>query len=138
MHAAHRVAQERRRSCRQFSEDFEDSTGDWRIEDKPPRLFHFDDSVANQFDVNGLIAAAFANLPPHVAALLGRYRLCDIAFKAVGVGSVGTYCTIALFMSPDDEPLFLQVKEAKRSVLERFGLGVWPGVQGERVVEVNA
>ncbi|MBM3654716.1 MAG: DUF2252 domain-containing protein, partial [Alphaproteobacteria bacterium] len=59
----------------------------------------------------------------------------NIAFKAVGVGSVGTYCTIALFMSPDDERLFLQIKEAKRSVLERFGLGAWSGAQGERVVE---
>ncbi|MBI5311932.1 MAG: DUF2252 domain-containing protein [Methylocystis sp.] len=130
------------RSARRDEDDHADdfpkisngANGDLRIEDRPPRLFHFDESIANQFDVNGLIAAAFANLPPHVAALLGRYRLCDIAFKAVGVGSLGTYCTVALFMSPDDEPLFIQVKEAKRSVLERFGLGVWPGVQGERVV----
>jgi len=112
-----------------------DDAGDRRIEDKPPRLFHLDENAANQFDVNGLIAAAFANLPPHVAALLRRYRLSDIAFKAVGVGSVGTYCTIALFLSPDDEPLFIQVKEAKRSVLERFGLGAWPGAQGARVVD---
>ena len=112
-----------------------DSSGDWRVEDKPPRLFHLDDGEANQFDVDGLIAAAFAKLPPHVASLLRRYGLCDIAFKAVGVGSVGTYCTIALFMSPDDERLFLQIKEAKRSVLERFGLGAWPGAQAERVVE---
>ncbi len=110
-------------------------SGDWRVEDKRPRLFHLDDGEANQFDVDGLLAAAFANLPAQVASLLRRYRLCDIAFKAVGVGGVGTYCTIALFMSPDDERLFLQIKEAKRSVLERFGLGAWPGAQGERVVE---
>ncbi|HEY8126988.1 MAG TPA: DUF2252 domain-containing protein [Methylocystis sp.] len=130
------------RSARQNADDHADDfpkilneeNGDVRIEDRPPRLFHFDESIANLFDVNALIAAAFANLPPHVGALLRRYRLCDIAFKAVGVGSLGTYCTIALFMSPDDEPLYIQVKEAKKSVLERFGLGVWPGVQGERVV----
>lgn len=130
------------RSARQDADDHADDfpkilngeSGEVRIEDRPPRLFHFNESVADRFDVDGLIAAAFANLPPHVAALLGRYRLCDIAFKAVGVGSLGTYCTIALFMSPDDEPLFIQVKEAKQSVLERFGLGVWAGVQGERVV----
>ncbi|MGD9542395.1 MAG: DUF2252 domain-containing protein [Methylocystis sp.] len=112
-----------------------DDAGECRIEEKLPRLFHLDEREAEQFDVTGLIAAAFANLPPHVASLLRRYRLSDIAFKAVGVGSVGTYCTIALFMSPDEEPLFLQVKEAKRSVLERFGLGAWPGAQGARVVE---
>lgn len=118
-----------------FPKVAQDDAGERRIEDKPPRLFHLDDSDAKQFDVDGLIAAAFANLPPHVAALLRRYRLSDIAFKAVGVGSVGTYCTIALFLSPDEEPLFIQVKEAKRSVLERFGLGAWSGAQGERVVE---
>ncbi|MBM3561650.1 MAG: DUF2252 domain-containing protein [Alphaproteobacteria bacterium] len=122
-----------------FADNFpkvaKDSCGDWRVEDKPPRLFHLDDGVASQFDLNGLIAAAFANLPLQVASLLRRYRLCDIAFKAVGVGSVGAYCTIALFMSADDERLFLQIKEAKRSVLERFGLGAWTGAQGERVVE---
>ncbi|MBI1981513.1 MAG: DUF2252 domain-containing protein [Methylocystis sp.] len=122
-----------------FADNFprvaQDSSSDWRVEDKPPRLFHLDESVASQFDLNGLIAAAFANLPPPVASLLRRYRLCDIAFKAVGVGSVGTYCTIALFMSADDEPLFLQIKEAKRSVLDRFGVGAWPGAQGVRVVE---
>ncbi|MFO1101527.1 MAG: DUF2252 domain-containing protein [Methylocystis sp.] len=129
-------------SARQSEDDCADNfpkvvqgdAGARRIEDKRPRLFHLDDGAADQFDVDGLIAAAFANLPPHVASLLRRYHLADIAFKAVGVGSVGTYCTIALFLSPDEEPLFLQVKEAKRSVLERFGLGAWRGAQGERVV----
>ncbi len=138
LHEAVHAALTARRNEDDYADNFpkvsKEPDGDWRIEDKPPRLFHFDNSVASQFDVNGLLAAAFANLTPHVAALLGRYRLCDIAFKAVGVGSLGTYCTIALFMSPDDEPLFIQVKEAKQSVLERFGLGVWPSVQGERVV----
>ena len=47
-----------------------------------------------------------------------RYRLADLAFKAVGVGSVGTFCCVGLFLSGDSEPLFLQVKEAKASVLE--------------------
>lgn len=139
LHEAVRAAMSARRNEDDCADNFpkvaQDDAGDCRIEDKRPRLFHLDDGAANQFDVNGLIAAAFANLPPHVASLLRRYHLSDIAFKAVGVGSVGTYCTIALFMSPDDEPLFIQVKEAKRSVLERFGLGVWPGAQGARVVE---
>lgn len=132
------AAQSARREEDDHADDFpkisNGANGDSRIEDKPPRLFHFDESVANQFDVNGLLAAAFANLLPHIASLLRRYRLSDIAFKAVGVGSLGTYCTVALFMSPDDEPLFIQVKEAKRSVLERFGVGSWPGAQAERVV----
>ena len=44
--------------------------------------------------------------------------LRDMAFKAVGVGSVGTFCAIGLFMSHDGAPLFIQIKEAGRSVLE--------------------
>ena len=94
--------------------------------------------MANQFDVNGLIAAAFANLPPHVAALLGRYRLCDIAFKAVGVGSVGTYCTIALFMSPDDEPLFMQMKEASSPCWSASALASGPALRASASSEANA
>jgi hypothetical protein len=60
----------------------------------------------------------------------------DIAFKAVGVGSVGTFCCIGLFMTGDHEPMFLQIKQAQKSVLERLGgrLG-FRGNQGQRVVE---
>jgi hypothetical protein len=60
----------------------------------------------------------------------------DLAFKAVGVGSVGTFCCVALFMTDDNEPLFLQVKQAQRSVLERLGGKIaYEGNQGRRVVE---
>jgi uncharacterized protein (DUF2252 family) len=51
--------------------------------------------------------------------LLERFRIVDIARKVVGVGSVGTLCLIVLLAGrDDDDPLFLQVKEANRSVLE--------------------
>ena len=60
----------------------------------------------------------------------------DVAFKAVGVGSVGTICVVGLFLSGDGEPLFLQVKQAQRSVLERLSEKlVYQGPQGRRVVE---
>ena len=52
----------------------------------------------------------------------------------VGVGSVGTYCAIGLFMTEDGDHLHLQVKEALNSVLERLPDAPWPGEQGERVV----
>jgi uncharacterized protein (DUF2252 family) len=53
-------------------------------------------------------------------ALLSRYRFVDVAMKVVGVGSVGTRCLIVLMEGrADDDPLFLQVKEANESVLER-------------------
>jgi uncharacterized protein (DUF2252 family) len=50
--------------------------------------------------------------------LLDRYQLMDMAIKVVGVGSVGTFCAIALLMAADDDPLFLQIKQAGPSVLE--------------------
>jgi len=51
--------------------------------------------------------------------LLERFEVIDIARKVVGVGSVGTRAFIVLLQGRDDhDPLFLQVKEATRSVLE--------------------
>ena len=53
--------------------------------------------------------------------LLEEFELRDVARKAVGVGSVGTRAWIALMMARDNvDPLFLQIKEAEASVLERF------------------
>ncbi|MFO1417035.1 MAG: DUF2252 family protein, partial [Methylotetracoccus sp.] len=63
-----------------------------------------------------------------------RYHFFDLALKVVGVGSVGTQCTVCLFMASDDDPLFLQVKEARASVLEPYaGKSVFPN-HGQRVV----
>ena len=67
-------------------------------------------------------------------SLLDRYELRDAAIKVVGVGSVGTACWVLLFMSGDDDPLFLQVKEARASVLEpHAGESAFPN-HGQRVV----
>ena len=51
-------------------------------------------------------------------ALFDRFHLVDAAYKVVGVGSVGTRCFIVLFAGDQDDHLFLQVKEARPSVLE--------------------
>src|SRR5262249_31784551 len=50
--------------------------------------------------------------------LFDRYELVDAAYKVVGVGSVGTRCFIALFAGTQVDHLFLQIKEARPSVLE--------------------
>jgi uncharacterized protein (DUF2252 family) len=53
--------------------------------------------------------------------LLEQFRLVDVAHKVVGVGSVGTRAWIALLLGVDEQdPLFLQMKEAQSSVLEQF------------------
>ena len=54
--------------------------------------------------------------------------------KVVGIGSVGTMCGIGLFVAADDDPLFLQIKEARASVLEPYaGKSVYAN-HGQRVV----
>ena len=60
------------------------------------------------------------SLPPERRVLLDRYKLTDAAVKVVGVGSVGTFCGIALLMSGKGDPLFLQFKQARQSVLEPY------------------
>ena len=68
--------------------------------------------------------------------LLERFRLVDAARKVVGVGSVGTRAFILLFLGRDDEdPLFLQMKEAQASVLEPFLGRSGLANHGQRVVE---
>ena len=68
--------------------------------------------------------------------LLEQFRMVHVARKVVGVGSVGTRAWIALLLGRDDQdPLFLQFKEAQPSVLARFlGRGGYAN-QGQRVVE---
>ena len=112
--------------------------GEPRIADKPPTIFHLGPKTIGGRKID--FARGFAlyreTLTPDRAVLLDRYRMMDVAFKAVGVGSVGTICVVGLFLSGDGEPLFLQVKEAQRSVLERLSEKLaYQGPQGRRVVE---
>jgi uncharacterized protein (DUF2252 family) len=67
--------------------------------------------------------------------LFARYHWQDIAIKVVGVGSVGTRCYLSLFLADEDVPLFLQIKEARRSVLESPRGKSRYAHQGVRVVE---
>ena len=63
-----------------------------------------------------------------------RYHLEDIANKVVGVGSVGTWCGVALFVAEENDPLFLQIKEARPSVLEPYAGKSEFRHEGERIV----
>ncbi len=77
-------------------------------------------------------------LAPHWRRVVAGYTLEDVAHRVVGVGSVGLRAYVALLVgsSPDDV-LFLQLKQARRSVLARFvhGDDAWHQHQGQRVVE---
>jgi uncharacterized protein (DUF2252 family) len=77
-----------------------------------------------------------ATLPDDRRHLLERFEVIDVARKVVGVGSVGTRAFIALLQGRDQEdPLFLQVKEATKSVLEDHLPKSRYKQPGERVVQ---
>src|SRR6478672_1800991 len=106
-----------------------------KIQDRPPFIYHFGKADArHRVNAERVFSRYQKRLSPERLSLVTRYRLKDVAFKVVGVGSVGTFCAIGLFMSGDDAPLFLQIKEAGRSVLERLGPR-FSGHPGKRVVE---
>ena len=96
--------------------------GRLRIIDVPPIIEHL---TVDQADLEESGRRAFAkyraSLQDDRRILLSRYRVVDVARKAVGVGSVGTRCFIVLLLGRDDrDPLLLQLKEAQPSVLEAY------------------
>ncbi len=72
--------------------------------------------------------------PEERGVLLDRYRLADVAFKVVGIGSVGTFCALGLFADRDGATLLLQLKEAQQSVLAPYAAPSVYENQGQRVV----
>lgn len=80
------------------------------------------------------VGGYLASLPEHTRVLFDRFQFCDLAIKVVGVGSVGTMCLVGLFMAADDDPLFLQIKEANASVLEPYVGKSLQQNHGQRVI----
>jgi len=107
-----------------------------RIIDQPPLIFHYNDVRNEEYRaiLERSMGGYLASLPAERRVLLSRYVLVDMAFKVVGVGSVGTFCGLALFMSGNGDPLFLQFKQARQSVLEPYAGPSPYQHSGERVV----
>ena len=106
-----------------------------RFVEQPP-LIHHENWSREQFEnILRLFDQYRESLLDDRKVILDRYRMVDIAFKVVGIGSVGTRCYVVLLLAEDGDPLILQVKEARHSVLEPFaGAGPYEQ-QGRRVVE---
>lgn len=131
------LRKERKRDhAREFAHLACDAGGVARIRDDPPLIYHPDVERAPGFrrDVHRALEGYRESLAHDRRVLFDRFRLCDFAVKVVGVGSVGTRCTIALFLAGENDPLFLQIKEARRSVLEPFAGKTGYRNQGQRVV----
>jgi uncharacterized protein (DUF2252 family) len=134
-----RGARERERSA--FEDDFprlaRHVKGSPTIQDNPPAVFHWraepgrDEFLAR---VRDYFALYRESLPPSARVLLDRFEFKDIAVKVNGVGSVGTFCAVILLIDAANAPLFLQVKEARASVLEAYAGESLFANHGERVV----
>lgn len=107
-----------------------------KIKDNPPLIYHPSNDEEKEILKRAKVAHEryIETLPEDRRILLKRYTLHDVALKVVGVGSVGTLCGISLLMSATGEPLFLQFKEARPSVLEPWLSKSVYAHNGQRVV----
>jgi uncharacterized protein (DUF2252 family) len=126
----------RRTSDRALPRFTEQRDGTARLVEEPPLITRPSDAEYEQ--LAEALDGYLNTLPPHWARILAGYRIVDIAHKVVGVGSVGLRAYVALCegSSPDDV-VFLQLKQARRSVVARHqhGDAAWHRHQGQRVVE---
>lgn len=125
-----------RTSLTDFPEMVTFENGVHRIRDNPPLIYHDQSEAASVIEAR--IRESFQRyretLPEDKRVIVDRYEFKDFARKVVGVGSVGTRCAILLMMGGAEDPLFLQVKEARASVLEPYvGKSAYAN-HGQRVV----
>jgi uncharacterized protein (DUF2252 family) len=113
-----------------------------KIKDNPPILFHFQRNIRDfEKVIRNHLEQYRKSLQADRLKLFDCYQFQDSAIKVVGVGSVGTRCYLQLFLAGEDDPLFLQSKEARRSVLEsprgrsRFAHQGFRVVTGQRLMQ---
>ena len=122
--------------------------GIWQIRDTPPGVFHVhgkttlfthDDDWMGLGDWRELMGPIYRHYVKSLGSarrhLLTHFSMQDVAFKVVGVGSVGTRCLILLMVDPHEKPLFIQFKEASTSVISRYFEAPTPKHHGQRVVD---
>ena len=137
-HGEKRIAKETARSALEY--DFPKlakATGKKiTLRDNPPTIYHLRANGQKEFNV--AVYEGFTRYRDSLAddrrVILDRFEFKDIAIKVVGVGSVGTYCAVILLMAAENDPLFLQLKEARASVLEAYAGKSAYSNHGQRVV----
>ena len=137
--AMKRIEQERAKSAAEeiFPKLVEHKGGMPIIKDQLPTIFHAKGHPPGKLPqaFKDAFSGYRSTLAPAYQSLLDRYEINDAAIKVVGIGSVGTVCWVALLMAGEGDPLFLQIKEARTSVLEPYaGASEFPN-HGQRVVQ---
>lgn len=138
MRAIKRLQKERKKSVAEdiFPKLVESKGGIPIIKDQLPTIFHTENHPPGI--VQDALKIAFSkyreSLSSSYQELLDRFKIRDAAIKVVGIGSVGTMCVVMLLMAEEGDPLFLQIKEARSSVLEPYaGASIFEN-HGQRVV----
>lgn len=112
-----------------------DTMGQRTITEQPPLIYHTLDIKKDHAMIESFMDEYEHTLQADRRFLLKQYKLVDAALKVVGVGSVGTRCYVALMMNEMQHPLFLQIKEARQSVLAPYTVAGNYNHNGQRVVE---
>jgi len=137
--ARKRLAKEQARAVSEhrFPDTVVQQDGRSVIKDAPPLIVHhgFLDRDNGRQIVEEFFGDCRMSMADDRRALLDRFRLQDVALKVVGVGSVGTLCAVILLQADGTDPLLLQFKEARRSVLDGHLPKSAYRNQGQRVVE---
>ena len=130
-----------RDNTRVFTKRAAEVDGEPRIVADPPLIIPIEDLVSpgseweDPVPLIKKLLSSYRRTLGHHHHPLEEYRYVHTAYKMVGVGSVGTRCYIMLMLGRDhNDPLFLQVKEAQASVLERFVAKSTYPHHGQRVV----
>ncbi|TMI86142.1 MAG: DUF2252 domain-containing protein [Bacteroidetes bacterium] len=112
-----------------------DNMGKFSITEVPPLILHPFNLEESMEMIRMFFEQYKGTMQPDRRLLFDQYTITDVALKVVGVGSVGTRCYIALMLNDNQEPLFLQVKEARQSVLEPYTKPSDYQHHGERIVQ---
>jgi uncharacterized protein (DUF2252 family) len=121
----------------------------WTIRDAPPALFHVtgENTLLTEEETDAFKNTIWRKVLERMwgeylktmshdrRELLSHFTAQDLVFKVVGVGSVGTRCLVVLLVDHMGKPLFVQVKEARRSVIAQFHKSPAAKHEGERVVQ---
>jgi uncharacterized protein (DUF2252 family) len=111
----------------------EENDGRHHFLEQPPLITRKTSDTCQQM-VSEAMEDYRASLTEDRRFVFDRYWLEDFALRVVGIGSVGTRCYVGLFFCDDKNPLLLQAKEARPSVLEPYA-GKSPFEnEGQRVV----
>lgn len=126
------IAHARKRTGDRATKKLTESTADGRLvfSDAAPTMTRLEPEVEEI--ARDYLRRYLANASADVRQLMLHYRLSDAARRVVGVGSVGTRCSLALLQDGDGNTLIMQSKEAGRSVLEQYG-----GIEQPHALQVH-